>query len=218
MAGPAPSIERGLPEHLRPRAAEILDEAFAEKLEPVIPARDRRLAFLAHTLRSDNCLVAQAGDELLGLACLNASRGEFEGEILDTSSLGIGEWRSLLGSFGAIRAAILLGLLYSHEAKSDEVYVDFIAVSATARGRGLGSTLLEEVRRTAHEAGFEYVRLDVVDTNPRAKALYEREGFRVIREERLGLLRHITGFGAAYSMERPAARAEDQAGRPSANR
>ena len=201
MTASEATVERGLPEHLRPRAAEILDEAFGQKLVAVVPHRERRLAFLARTLRAGSCLITLDGDRLLGLVCLNASRGEFEGEILDTGALGIGGWRELLGVFGAVRAAVVLRMFFSHRAKPDELYIDFIAVTSAARGRGLGASLLSEARRVAREGGFEYVRLDVVDTNPRAQALYEREGYRVIHEERLGFLSRFTGFSAAYTME-----------------
>lgn len=200
-------IEHGLPEHLRERAAQILDQAFGEKLSWPIPDRDRRQAFLARTIRVRNCLVALDGDELMGLVCLNAPRGPFEGEILDTGGLGISGWRSLLGTVGAVRAALMLGFAYSHKAKPDEIYIDFIAVSAEARGRGLGTSLLREARDIASEQGFDCVRLDVVDTNRRAQALYEREGYRVIDETRLGFIGRFVGFEAAYTMECPVDRA-----------
>jgi hypothetical protein len=43
----------------------------------------------------------------------------------------------------------------------------------------------------------------VVDTNARARALYERRGFVVDRTEPIGPLRLIFGFRAAHSMVRP---------------
>jgi ribosomal protein S18 acetylase RimI-like enzyme len=194
-------IQRGFPERLRDRAAEIFDEAFAEKFSTVIPDHARRLAFLARTLRSDHCLVALEGEELLGLVGLNTPRGELAGEALDTDDLGLSGWRESLGLVGMVRAAALLGLFYSHKAKPDELYIDYIAVSATARGRGVGKRLLAEARRVAQAGGFDCVRLDVVDTNPRAQALYEREGYKVIHEEKLGFMSRLTGFRAVYTME-----------------
>ena len=44
------------------------------------------------------------------------------------------------------------------------------------------------------------VRLDVIDSNWRAKALYERLGFRVEKTTSIGLLRFIYGFRAAITM------------------
>jgi ribosomal protein S18 acetylase RimI-like enzyme len=46
------------------------------------------------------------------------------------------------------------------------------------------------------------LRLDVIDTNLRARALYERLGFRAVRSESLGPLRHLFGFQTAITMVR----------------
>ena len=42
----------------------------------------------------------------------------------------------------------------------------------------------------------------MIETNPRARALYEREGFIATRTDRLGLLRYAFGFDAATTMIR----------------
>ncbi|EJZ18029.1 GNAT family N-acetyltransferase [Rhizobium sp. Pop5] len=46
------------------------------------------------------------------------------------------------------------------------------------RGRGLGRRLIETTLRTAREAGFARVELDVYEDNSRAIALYEKVGFK----------------------------------------
>ena len=55
--------------------------------------------------------------------------------------------------------------------------VQTIAVAPQARGRGLGSRLLRLVVDTADQEGAEQVLLEVRADNPRAQALYRREGF-----------------------------------------
>jgi ribosomal protein S18 acetylase RimI-like enzyme len=52
-----------------------------------------------------------------------------------------------------------------------------IGVAAEARGRGIGSTLLDALLRLAHEQGYRAVSLSVDRQNP-ARQLYERKGFR----------------------------------------
>jgi hypothetical protein len=42
----------------------------------------------------------------------------------------------------------------------------------------------------------------VVDTNPRARKLYEREGYVAVRTEATPYLRRMMGFGAVTTMER----------------
>jgi ribosomal protein S18 acetylase RimI-like enzyme len=55
-----------------------------------------------------------------------------------------------------------------------------IGVSATHRGRGIGTMLIRRLLRIAGEAGIELVSLSVEQDNP-ALRLYEREGFRAHR-------------------------------------
>lgn len=81
--------------------------------------------------------------------------------------------------------------------------MDGIAVDAGIRGRGVGSLLIEEVAAVAAEQDCREIRLDVIDTNPRARALYERRDFTAVRTERTPYLRGLLGFGAVTTMRRP---------------
>jgi RimJ/RimL family protein N-acetyltransferase len=47
------------------------------------------------------------------------------------------------------------------------------------------------------------VRLDVIDTNRRARALYERLGFAVEKTDDIGLLRFVFGFRRSHTMVKP---------------
>ena len=53
-------------------------------------------------------------------------------------------------------------------------------VSPTGRGRGVADALIEAVRRWAAARGVPLLALDVVVTNPAARALYARHGFAVV--------------------------------------
>lgn len=78
--------------------------------------------------------------------------------------------------------------------------MDGITVHREMRGLGIGTRLLDEIKRYARENGYSSVRLDVIDTNPGARRLYEREGFVATKTEHFGYLRRILGFGAATTM------------------
>jgi ribosomal protein S18 acetylase RimI-like enzyme len=54
-----------------------------------------------------------------------------------------------------------------------------LAVASGVRGRGIGSALLAAAIAAARERGAERLTLRVLGTNPRAQALYERNGFVV---------------------------------------
>lgn len=60
------------------------------------------------------------------------------------------------------------------------VYLSRLELSASTRGRGVGTAVITDVITQARAAGATYVELDVLEQNPRARALYERLGFTLI--------------------------------------
>lgn len=65
-----------------------------------------------------------------------------------------------------------------HKCGPAEAYVDWIAVGANARGKGVGTGLLKWADRWALAQKCSMIKLDVVKENPRAFALYERHGYQ----------------------------------------
>ena len=130
---------------------------------------------------------------------LSSGSGHYRGGLLDVP-WDPRSYRDLLGLRGSIRA--VLGLRFAeHHPAADELYVDGVAVSPAARGQGIGTRLVHEAVAIAREDGLPWLRLHVVDTNPRAQALYERLGFRVTRVEKTQPLERWLGYGAIISME-----------------
>ncbi len=193
-------ITRGLPGHLREAGAGLFDEAFGDKMRMAVPDRDKRVAYLARVLDGDHAVAAIRGAELVGMIGLGSRAGPYRGGLLDIP-WDPRPFRDLLGFVGALRAS--LGLRFAeHRPAEDELYVDGVAVSPVVRGQGIGSRLLREAEVIAGECGLRWLRLDVIDTNPRAQALYERLGYRVTRVEKTYGMERWTGFGAIISMER----------------
>jgi ribosomal protein S18 acetylase RimI-like enzyme len=193
-------ITRGLPGHLREAGAGLFDEAFGDKLRMAIPDRDKRVAYIVRVLDGRHALAATRGAELVGMIGLSSCVGPYRGGLLDIP-WDPRPFSDLLGFVGALRAS--LGLRFAeHRPAADELYVDGVAVSPAVRGQGIGSRLLVETEAIARERGLRWLRLDVIDTNPRAQALYERLGYRVTRVEKTNWMERWTGFGAIISMER----------------
>ncbi len=67
-------------------------------------------------------------------------------------------------------------------------YLQNLAVSSEAQGRGLGERLLREAMDQARAAGCRQLHLDVYEGNP-AERLYERVGFRVLVRTEVPALR-----------------------------
>ena len=190
----SPRLCLGLPPDQRTAAARLYWQAFGEKLGRVMGPEDRALAFLNRVIRDDHVIAALDGDTLLGLIGFKTPQGAFAGgEMADL--------RAIYGLTGSLWRGALLQML-SREVDSVRFLVDGICVAAEARGCGIGSALIEAICAEARARGYAEVRLDVIDTNPRARALYERHGFIATQTAPMGPLRHVFGFAAATTMVR----------------
>lgn len=185
--------QRGLPEHLRAEAVALYWQAFGGKLGTVMGPTPKALQFLNRVLRANHAFVALAADgTLLGMAGFKTPAGSFAGgEIADI--------RAIYGSLGAAWRLPLLWML-SDDAQQDHFLLDGICVAAQARSRGIGTALMAAIEDEARARGYAAVRLEVIDSNWRAKALYQRLGYQVEKTQQLGLLRHAFGFRAAITM------------------
>ncbi|MEM7731528.1 MAG: GNAT family N-acetyltransferase [Pseudomonadota bacterium] len=173
--------------------AQLFWQAFHLKLTRIFPRDDRAIDFLASVLNPDFALVARDGaGQILGLAGYKTHQGGLVGG-------GLHDLARFYGWPGTIWRAPLLALL-ERDVEPGTLLMDGIFVAEAARGRGIGTALLHAIKAHASELGLTNVRLDVIDTNPRAKALYLRHAFKPVGEERLGPLRYIFGFRSATKM------------------
>ncbi|WP_149182294.1 GNAT family N-acetyltransferase [Streptomyces sp. TRM49041] len=188
-------IRRGVPRGAEERVAELYWEAFGRKLGAALGPAEHGRAFIARHLHHDRAAVALApGGHIVGVA----------GYQLGGRGLTGGGVRDVLSSYGLFRGLPRLAVLALLERTPEprELVMDGIAVDPAHRGGGIGGLLLTEIAAVAAEHGCSRVRLDVIDVNPRARALYERRGFTAVRTGRTPYLRHLMGFGAVTTMHR----------------
>jgi ribosomal protein S18 acetylase RimI-like enzyme len=189
------TLQLGLPEALRPDAARLYWQAFGGKLGLVLGPEPRALRFLERVMRGDHVIVALGADgALLGIAGFKTPRGSF-------ASGRAGDLTAIYGAVGGLWRRVLLGWL-SDEVDNRRFLLDGLCVAADARSNGLGSALLNAICTEARARGYGEVRLDVIDSNWRAVALYKRLGFVVTGRQSIGLLRHVFGFASATTMVR----------------
>lgn len=188
-------VQRGLPPALRAGAAQLYWQAFGGKLGRVLGPRAKALAFLERAIREDQVIVAlDLSGNLLGIAGFKTPEGSFAGG-------GVADMRAIYGRIGAAWRGGLLRLL-AQEIDNTRFLLDGICVTPAARGQGLGAALLQAICDEAGSRGYRAVRLDVVDGNWRARALYARLGFVAEKTEKLGLLRFVFGFASSTTMVR----------------
>lgn len=190
------TISPGFHDNERAQVAGLFWQAFGRKLGKVMAPEARALAFFQAVLDPEFALVARDGQgRLLGLAGFKTAKGG-----LMAGSLA--QMAQVYGRVGALWRGLLLGVL-EREVQPGVFQMDGIFVDAAARGIGVGTALLQAVADTAAARGLEQVQLDVIDTNPRARVLYERMGFRATSIERTGVFKGLFGFESATRMVLP---------------
>jgi len=195
-------IERGFTAAERVQVGALYWEAFGAKLAPAFGNEAIGRAEVTAALAADHFLVAREGSEVLGVCGFRTASG------------GAADWswrtmRSRLGWRAAMRATAVLAPLHRGDVPGVLV-LDGLCVAAGRRGGGTGSALLAAAAALAARRGQRAVQLSVVDTNPRAEALYRRRGFVVVGQGDLGPLAGIYGFRRYRTLQRPAGPLEER--------
>ncbi len=188
-------ITAGFADGERPEVARLYWEAFGGKLGRTLGPTPQALRFIAISLSPDHAVCARDGQgRLLGVAGFKTPDGALVG----------GTFRDMMRVYGLIGAAWRSGLLslLVRDVENRRFLMDGLFVAPEARGQGVGSGLLEAIVAEAARRGYAEVRLDVIDSNPRARALYERCGFAAVGTQPMGWLGPLFGFRSATTMVR----------------
>lgn len=191
-------IARGFSSDERSPVAALYWQAFRRKLRPAFSSDERGLSVVTASLRADRTFVARTDAGVVGIC---GYRQAGVGAVSPT-------FRGLRGELSfaaALRAALVLSPLARSDV-SGVLVLDGICVADDQRGRGTGTALLETASDSARASGLRAVRLSVVDSNPRAEALYRRQGFVPVGGGTMGSLASIYGFDRYTTMEKKVSR------------
>jgi len=185
-------IADNINENQRIRAIEILYYAFEQKIRALIKSREKALAIYDMALRNRHVFYAFLDGNVAGLIGLQYGNENF----LEF------KYRDLRKYFNPLQSYFIYIIykLTSPKIKNDVLRIDSIAVDKSFRSLGIGTQLINKVFEFARTKGFKEVVLEVINTNPRAKALYERIGFKKTKIVRYYFLTRSAGFSSEYIM------------------
>lgn len=188
-----------------PALATLYVEAFGSKLRwafgrytDVMPALVQDL-LVYDQMRLSETLVAEVDGQVAGMAVLRRDHKHRPSwsKVWQLVRRHVKGWRVLTSTF-------IMTAMCGNLSTPTRSYLEWLAVSARFRGQGVGTLLLERCFEVSRLAGKREISLHVVDTNPRARALYQRLGFRTVRVERFGwFASRWMGFSAQEFMVRP---------------
>jgi GNAT superfamily N-acetyltransferase len=174
------------------QAMDIYYFAFKQKIKLLIKSKEKAVEVYKKSLNADRIFYAVMENKVVGLAGLHYENKNF----IDV------EYRSLRKHFNPFRSYFIYSIykLISPKIKEDVLRIDSLAVKESVRGLGIGSQLIDKVFQFAKSKGFNEVILEVVDTNPKAKKLYEKIGFKEKKLVKYYFLTRPAGFSSEYIM------------------
>lgn len=189
--------------HIRPfiisdkiAIAKIFIDSFSEKfgkLPKINPDKFNSMIFDTMVPIHGN-IVAELNGEIVGLLYLKSQH-------IPKHKIN---WIHFIQKYGLINSFHFLlttFILNFHRVKRDECYISFIGLSPKARGKGIGTKLIEYGEKGTLK--YNYIKkytLFVWEGNKGAYNLYQRLGFKKIKKIKLPLLKLITGYSTAIFM------------------
>ena len=128
----------------------------------------------AHTASFEICRVAELDGEVVGVLAAFPARA---GDRLARRFLGLSVVRMPAWRWPVVLRHLRASARVTPQPPPESLYVDALAVAEGARGRGVGTALLEDAAAQASAAGLEGVALDTGIENGAAQRFYERAGF-----------------------------------------
>jgi ribosomal protein S18 acetylase RimI-like enzyme len=181
----------------------IYNDGFLPKFRFVTKKKEKQLSFfndfgVVNIESIDKEFIAISEGKVLGILSLrffNQRKDKF------SPNLSYGKLFRKYG-FISILKALILDLSFNHHPAKDELYIDSISVAEEARGRGVGTHLLNFSESFAKERDLKLLSLNVMYENNKAKKLYEKKGYKVKLSQSLWWFKKATGYSGAWFMVR----------------
>ncbi|MCD4707620.1 MAG: GNAT family N-acetyltransferase [Candidatus Sabulitectum sp.] len=188
-------IVRELPEKFGVQAAELLYEAFREKMRVVISDKAKALKIIRAAANYETGFYAIHGKRLAGIAGIQTKGNKYFNvkfaDLLDEFCF-----------FSALLKLIRFKLESLSILKNGEMEIVALSVKKEMRGKNIGTAIMNEIIWYAEQNGYRGLKLTVVDTNKGALRLYKRIGFRITRIVKYGFITRSAGFEAVIHMYR----------------
>jgi len=170
----------------------IFYDSFERKITAFIKSKQKALSIFENSLNTDRIMLAVEDKKITGMAGLHYDDRNFTDIKYGTLKTHYNPLKSFF-MYWIIR-------LTTPKIKEGTVRIDSLAVDKSYRGKGIGTKLIKGVIEFARQNNYSQVLLEVVNTNPMAKALYERMGFKVKKKVNFYFFTRSAGFSSEYIM------------------
>jgi ribosomal protein S18 acetylase RimI-like enzyme len=174
------------------QALEIYYNAFEQKIRPLFKPKEKAIRIYSHAIHPNRVYYALENRKAVGIIGLQ----------YDDLDFLIYRFDFIKKQYSFFRGLYLYIILNITKMKLEEytIRIDSIAVDDQCRGQGIGKILINKAIDIAKNRGFKEIILEVVNTNPRAKKLYEKMGFKEKKHKKFYFLTRSFGFSSFYVM------------------
>jgi ribosomal protein S18 acetylase RimI-like enzyme len=176
-------IQLGIKQNQKISIAKIFYESFIEKLYRLFGDPQKAIKLFSKLLREDQILVAIKDNNLVGFVGLHYNKKHF-------IKFNFTEISRIYGIKAILATLYFLTNIFDTN-QQKQLHLEVIAVDKKQRTKGVGTRLLLSTIEFAKLKGFNQIRLEVINTNPKAKKLYEKTGFKKIKDRKIPYPFHI---------------------------
>ena len=186
-------IQSGVPEQQRITVATIFYESFPDKFARLFGDPRKAIPLISQLIRENRILSALIDGQVVGFAGLHYHGKHFlKFHIAETVRI----YR-----LTALRVILYFLITALNVHNTNQLHLEVLAVHEQYRNQGIGTQLVHSTIAFAQQQGFSLIRLEVVNTNPKAKKLYERIGFKQVQDHEITYPFNIlTGFRTITDM------------------
>ncbi len=191
------TLQKGLPLELKSSAAELFLNAFGSKFFPILGHGVKTQKLIESSLNIRNCISALENGKLVGILAIQVKDKSFV-------DISLNDLKTIYGLVkGFIKAALLSLFIYTPI--NNEIHIECVAVADSVQGKGIGTRLLKELFSLCSNENIQKVTLEVINTNPKARSLYERLGFSIEKRSKIWPINKIIGwsFDEVVKMYKP---------------
>lgn len=134
------------------------------------------------SIKPEKLFVSNYNEKICGCLFLTASGEKYHGLY---ASL-----KKSLSFSQCFRLSLLLSIL-SHKPRYNERYIDFLAVAPEFRNMGIGKALVTHCKNNFPE---KHLMLHVAEQNYKACQLYDKLGFKIIKEQSSFAMEFVVGI------------------------
>lgn len=187
------TIQFGIPKNQQLIIANIFYENFQDKFKIFLGNKKKAIPLIASTLEDDRIIVAIKNGKVIGFAGLQYHKKSF-------SIPSLTQIVKIYG-FMTIRTFPFFVISSFNKPKSFQLHLESLAVTGKEQGKGIGTQLLNATINHAKAKSFSQIKLEVIQTNQKAKKLYKKIGFKSTKIIKIPYpFSYIIGFSSFEEM------------------